>query len=414
MSRLPDGATEIWVDAVRIAQIDSDGFLDPGAPVYTTDKVIKATATPVLETGDDIALKNAAGNLAVFGKHGDFARYYTFMMELGAPDALLEQMCAGGTLMSSSVAELATPTGLAVEANEEVGAGTIAKGIVGYRTSAYNAYGETVAEAEVTVELKAAGAAVIGKVVPPVGALGTRVYGRIAGQEQFIGQYKAAIGKPKMSGTIAAKAKPTSIKVEALPQALQAGTQFRVVGDTNKPKVVFTTIAYAAAGQTELQVEFIGAEVLLEIKPGELEPVFVDTGAIEPEGHAPTKNSTEGPGEGTGYIAPTLGAIPARAHAGVSIELFGEAILDGTQASDLPYFWWVFPRVKDMHVDPREFANAPNLLSLSGQAYENPNWGNGPTHQWPADLPNPSKVFQRTRCSRAVVPAPSLLNTPVS
>lgn len=412
MTRLPDGATEIWVDAVRIAQIDSDGFLDPGAPVYTTDKVIKATATPVLETGDDIALKNAAGNLAVFGKHGDFARYYTFMMELGAPDALLEHLCAGGTLMSSSLAPLATPTGLEVEPTEE--GGTIPAGIVGYRTSAYNAYGETVAEAEVTAVIKGAGTgtAVINGVDAPAGALGIRVYGRKAGQEQFIGQYKE-IGVQKLSAAIPAKAKPKVLKVEPLTQALPAGTQFQIKGDTNKPKIVFTTTAYAAEGQTELQVEFTGTEVTLEIKEDELEPVFVDTGAIEPEGHVPAKNSTEGPGEGVGYIAPTLGAIPARAHAGVSVELFGEAILDGTQAGDLPYFWWVFPRVKDMHVDPREFANAPNLLTLSGQAYENPNWNNGPTHEWPADLPNPSKVFQRTRCGRAVVPTPSLRNTPV-
>lgn len=413
MSRLPDGATEIWVDAVRIAQIDSDGFLDPGAPVYTTDKVIKATATPVLETGDDIALKNAAGNLAVFGKHGDYPRYYTFAVELGAPDALLEHLCAGGTLLNSNLAALATPAGLAVEP-QEVG-GTLKTGVYGYRTTAYNAYGETVAEAEVTAEIQAGetGSNIIHGVKAPVGSLGIRVYGRIAGQEQLIGQYKE-IGKPKMTGTIAAKAKPTKIVVEALAQAIPAGTEFQIAGDTNKPKIVFTTTTYAAIGQTELLVTFVGAEVTLEIKAGELEPVFTDNGSVEPEGHVPSKNSTEGPGEGVGYVAPTLGAIPARAHSGVSFELFGEAIIDGTQASDLPYFWWVFPRVKDMHVMPREFANAPNLLTLEGQAYENPNWGNGPTHEWPADLPNPSKVFQRTRCGRAVVPAPSLLNVPVS
>jgi hypothetical protein len=371
--------------------------------------VIKATATPVLETGDDIALKNAAGDLAVFGKHGDFARYYTFMMELGAPDALLEHLCAGGTLMNSTVEPLATPEGLEVEPTET--GGTLTKGVYGYRASAYNAYGETIAEAEVTAEEKGeAGTMVIGGVKAPVGSLGIRVYGRIAGQEQFIGQYKE-LGKQKLSAVVAAKAKPKVLKVVALTQAIPAGTQFRIVGDTNKPKIVFTTTAYAAAGQTELQVK--SEEVALEIKVGELEPVFVDTGAIEPEGHVPSVNSTAGPGEGVGYIAPTLGAIPARARSGVSVELFGEAILDGTQASDLPYFWWVFPRVKDMHTDPREFANAPNLLTMSGQAYENLNWGNGPTHEWPADLPNPSKVFQRTRCGRAVVPKPTLLNVPV-
>jgi hypothetical protein len=410
--RLPDGATEIWVDAVRIAQIDSEGFLDPGAPVYTTDKVIKATATPVLETGDDIALKNAAGNLAVFGKHGDYPRYYTFLMELGAPDAVLEHLCAGGTLLSSSLAALVTPEGLTIEADQT--GGTIAKGIVAYRTSAFNAYGETLAEAEVTAEVKGegTGSAVIGGTKAPEGALGIRVYGRKAGQEQFIGQYRE-IGKQKLSAIIAAKAKPKVLKVAALTQALPAGTQFRIIGDTNKPKIVFTTTAYAAAEQTELQVEFNAVEVTEEIKVGELEPVFVDTGAIEPEGHVPNVNSTAGPGEGVGYIAPTLGAIPARAHAGISVELFGEAIIDGTQASDLPFFWWVFPRIKDMHVQPREFANAPNLLNLEGQAYENPNWGDGPTHEWPSDLPNPSKVFQRTRCGKAVVPQPSLLNTPV-
>jgi len=413
MTRLPDGATEIWVDAFRIAQIDSEGFLDPGAPSYVTDKVIKLTFTPVLETGDDIALKNAAGDLAVFGKHGDYPRYYTLLAELAAPDPLLEHLCAGGTLLSSDSVALETPEGLEVETTET--GGSLKKGIVAYRASQYNAYGETLAEAEVTGEVKGegTGTAVIGGVEPQEGALGTRVYGRIAGQEQFIGQYKD-IGKQKLSAVIAAKAKPKVLKVAALTQALPAGTQFRVKGDTNKPKVVFTTTAYAAEGQTELQVEFTGVEVEEEIKVAELEPVFVDTGAIEPEGHVPSKNSTDGPGEGVGYMAPTLGKIPARAHAGVSIEAFGQAIIDGTQASDLPYWWWVFPRVKDMHVQPREFANAPALTNLEGQAYENPNWCDGPTHEWPSDLPNPSKVFQRTRCGRAVVPKPTLATIPVT
>ena len=413
MPRLPDGATEIWVDAVRIAQIDSDGFLDPGAPVYTTDKTIKAVATPVLETGDDIALKNAAGDLAVFGKHGDYPRYYTFMLELGAPDSLLEHLCAGGTLLDSEAEAVEEPEGLEVEPTET--GGSIRKGIVSYRRTAYNAYGETLAEAEVTAEVKGAGngTAVVGGGALPAGAIGYRVYGRKAGQEQFIGQYRD-IGKQKLAKAIAAKAKPTVIEVDPLTQAIPAGTQFTVEGDTNKPKVVFTTTAYAAAEQTELLVTFTGAEVTLKIEPGELLPVFVDSGVIEPEGHVPNANSTEGPGEGVGYVAPRLGAIPARAHAGVSIELFGQAIIDGTQASDLPYYWWVFPRVKDMHVQPREFANSPNLLILEGQAYENPNWGDGPTHEWPSDLPTPTKVFQRTRCGRAVVPKPSLLNSPVT
>jgi hypothetical protein len=394
-----------------VTQLDSEGYVDPGAASYVTDKAIKATATPVLTTGDDIELKNMAGDLATFGKHGDFPRHYTIALEIGAPDAYLEQLCCGGVLFNSTIPPLATPTGLAVEARA-VG-GTLPKGIYGYRASAFNAFGETEAEAEVTGNVTGAGETPTGScflsnVIPGEGALGVRVYGRTIGIEQYLGTYRL-IGKPKLTKAVTAKSKPTSLEVEPLKQPIPAGTRFTVEGDTNSPKVVFTASAYASMNATQIQVTTDPEEVTLEIKAGELVVGFLDDGTIEPEGHVPQKNSTEGPGPGTGYQAPKLGAVPSRAKQGVSLECFGEAILDGAQALDLPYYWWVFPRVTAMHVMPREFANAPNLLTMEGLGFSNPNWGKGPTLDWPFDS---SKVFQRTRCGRQVVPKPSLENQP--
>ena len=43
---LPDGASSIWVQVMRLAALDANGFVDPGAATYVTDKAIKLDVHP--------------------------------------------------------------------------------------------------------------------------------------------------------------------------------------------------------------------------------------------------------------------------------------------------------------------------------------------------------------------------------
>src|SRR5580658_1108125 len=110
MANVNAGAS-VWVTTMRVAQLDSSGYPDSGANMLVTNTLVKLTDTPVVETGDDIAIKGASGDLGVFAKHADMPKYHTMSMELYAPDPLLEQMGVGGTVLASAASAPGTPTG---------------------------------------------------------------------------------------------------------------------------------------------------------------------------------------------------------------------------------------------------------------------------------------------------------------
>lgn len=82
-----------------------------------------------------------------------------------------------------------------------------------------------------------------------------------------------------------------------------------------------------------------------------------------------------------GYAFPEVGL--ATCPYGVSIEAWTKAVVNGTQASDYPWFRWVFPRT--IWNAPGDFSleNAITGNVLTGHAEENPNWYNGPANDWP-------------------------------
>ena len=87
-------------------------------------------------------------------------------------------------------------------------------------------------------------------------------------------------------------------------------------------------------------------------------------------------------GAPVGYAAPQVG-VDGNPN-GVSIELWSRAIIDGAQASDLPWMQWVFPR-ESLSQDQSDFANAAQLPAFSGAGRTNPNWGAGPAGDWEYD-----------------------------
>ena len=394
---IPDGAASVWAVATRFSRLDEEGYVDAGAPTYTTEQLMKCTMTPVLETGDDIAVKNAKGNLGVYAKHGDIPKYATINVEMAIPDPGIEALCDGGTLLNATGAALGLPEDPTLEAKET--GGTLKKGLFGYRVSEYNQYGESEATPSETIksEAVATGEVIVIGGKPKEGALGQRVYGRQAGFEQYMGTIRN-LGAQETSAAVTA-IPTTSIPVAALTVSIPAGTTFVLSSDPAKPKTVFTTSAFAAINSTEVLVEEVTPAEEIPTK-AKINPCFVDTGAITPEGGLPHADTTAGPGEATGYAEPALGSV-ANEH-GVSVEFFTRAIVAGTEAGTLPYWRIVIPKVTGMHIQPNDVTNANMATIMEGQGFQNPNWGAGPTGDWQFAS---NKWRQRARCGKQIVPS---------
>jgi hypothetical protein len=260
------------------------------------------------------------------------------------------------------------------------------------------------AEAEVDATVTGStGAVVLSGVTLASGALGWRVYGRAPGNEQFLGTVPN-IGAPATSA-VSGTGAVTALSVNALPKAIPAGTTFQIAGDTNTPKIVFTSQAEVGVGALTIPVT-ASQSVTTTIAAGNIVPVFVDTGAVTPNGALPLTDMTGGPGGNLGYQMPALGLVGNPN--GVSIEFFEKRIIRGYQATDYPYYRILLPRVVGMHTLPRDVMNANLQTQIEGQAWENPNWGSGPFGDWQVDS---SKMAQRIVCGSQIVPTPSGTST---
>lgn len=403
---LPDGAAAVFAVATRVSTLDANGFVDAGAQTYVTDTLIKATLAPTFDTGDDIFLKNAAGNGGVAARHGDMVKYGAVTMELATPDPQLEAICAGGVVYNDVTTALGIPTGLTVTPQTTLG--SLPAATYGYRATQYNSYGESPATNEVSaVTTGSTGANVISGVVMGATAFGVRVYGRILGVEALLGQY-INIGTQATSAA-SGTASPTTLTVTATTKPIPAGYTFTIAGDANTTKIVFTTTAFAPVGTTTLQVS-VSQAITTTIAAGNIVPVFVDTGVITPTTGFPTVDTTAGPGP-VGYQAPALGIVPTTAVNGVSIEFFMKAYQLGYVAPTLPYYRIICPAVKNLVRDSADVANANFQTVLKGQGFQNPNWGSGPFGDFPFDS---TKWMQRVRCASTVVPLPTVAGVPLS
>jgi hypothetical protein len=399
MAPVTPGGT-IWVVATRIAPLDVNGFAAAGVSCFVTNTTMKVTLTEVTESGDDIAIKNAAGDLSVWARHGDIPKYGTVNFEMAQADDQLEALLAGGISVTASGAALGLPTGLT--ATPQITLGTLAAGTYTYRATQYNAYGETAAEAEVaaTVASGSTGTVVLSGVTMAAGALGVRLYGRNQGTEQLIGSY-INIGSQATSAASGTGA-VANLSVTALTQPLPYGYTFQISGDTNTVKIIFTVSQTTGVGATSLPVT-VSQSVTTTIAAAAIVPVFVDTGAAIPAGAVPTVDLTAGPGVGSGYQAPALGIVGNPY--GVSMEFWSKHIINGYQDSVYPYIWTVLPRVANLHSMPYDLTNANKVNQFEGQGFQNPNWSSGPFGTYPNDT---TKWRQRTFCGAQVLPVSSL------
>lgn len=389
----------VWAIATRATPLDPLGNLIAGSNVFVTNTLVKATLTPVTESGDAISVRNAGGDLSVFAVHGDIPKWYTASIEIALPDPYLEQILAGGIVFNDTTAALGLVTGLTATAQATLG--SLAAGTYGYRVSQYNSYGESVASTEVTATTTGTtGAVVLSGMTAAAGAVGFRFYGRTIGGEQLIGSL-ANIGSQSTSAA-SGTGTPATLSVTALTKPVPAGFTFQIAGDTNATKIVFTTTAAAGVGAVVLPVS-VSQSITTTIASGAIVPVFVDAGTVTPSGIPSSVDMTAGPGNNVGYQAPALGSVAAPN--GVALEFFSKRIVNGVQASDYPYWRWVWPMVKNLHVMPRDFTNANTQSIFEGQVFQNPNFGSGPDGTWQFDS---TKVFQRAMCGSQIVPTPSV------
>ncbi len=393
----------VWAVATRITQLDPNGYVISGSNSYTTNQLIKATITPVNTTGDAIEIKNAAGDLAVWALHGDMMKWKTVALDMALPDPQLEAACAGGTLLGSTAAALGLTTGLTVTGQTTLG--SLAASTYGYRATQYNSFGESVAEAEVTVtNTGTTSTNVLSGVTPAAGALGVGCYGRTIGGEALLG-YMPVIGSQATSASSGTGAVAT-LSVTALTAPIPAGFTFIIAGDTNSPKIVWTTLAEAGVGATSLSVS-PSQSVTTTIVAAAIAPVFVDTGAITPTSRSPLTDLTAGPGASIGYGQSAPG--PVGNPNGVSIEFFEKRIINGYQAADYPYWHYVMPRVANFIIGARDITNAALQTMLTGQAFLNPNWSSGPAGDWPFAS---TFIDARTPCGAQIVPVAGV--TPIA
>jgi hypothetical protein len=300
--------SSIWAKAIRITPLDSLGNLIAGVSTLVTDTMVKLTITPVMEAGDQVAVKNAGGDLSTWAKHGDIIKWYTLLIELAIPDPQLEAAIAGGVVFSDSGAALGLVTGLAATAYNS--GGTLGAGTWGYRVSQYNSYGQTVASTEVTATTTGTGQVYLSGWTLVAGALGVVIYGRTIGGEQKIGQM-LNIGAQTTSAASGTGAGVVTLPVTALTQPVPAGFTFTIAGDTNAVKIVFTTTAAAGIGAVVLAVT-TSISITTTIAAGAIVPTFVDTGVVVPSGAMVSVDGTAGPGVGVGYQTPATGSVGTR------------------------------------------------------------------------------------------------------
>lgn len=401
MANTVQTGASIWVVASRLTPLDAAGNLVAGVGSLVTKTLVKATMSIVYETGDAVAVKDAAGELdgGVYAIHGDIPKWATAAIEFALPDPQLEAMLTNGVVFNDTSVALGATTAPTI--STDATGGTLPVGNYFYSTAAYNAWGR--ATPSPLGSVITTGATSKNVIVPTfLGTeLGQVIYGRGvgAGQNQEMGLVPN-IGVQDTSAA-SGTGSPATLSLVALTKPMPAGMTFQITGDTNVPKINFTVTVSATNGETTLAVSE-DIPITITIAAAAIVPTFVDTGAIKPAGQPNSTDLTGGPGLDVGYQMAAMGANPNPN--GFALEMWEKRIINGDQDGTYPYWWHVWPKVKNMHVMPRDFTNA-NLVSMfEGHAFPNSHFGSGPNGDFPHDT---SQIYQRIQCGADVVPTPS-------
>lgn len=111
--------------------------------------------------------------------------------------------------------------------------------------------------------------------------------------------------------------------------------------------------------------------------------------------------STITDGTAIGFAAPPLGTVSPNDC--LSVELWTKRIRKGKVDTVYPYAWWVYPWTMNWSPGDHDHGDKNLALTFDGEAYENPNWFDGPANDWPATT-QPTQVFQWIPCTAAHLP----------
>jgi hypothetical protein len=100
-----DGAASVRGVALRVTRLDATGAPDDVSDCgsYLTHGFIRFAFTPEYSEGDEIEVKNAAGEVCVLYKMPDTLKQITFALELCDPDPILTEMLVGGDVLFDTV-----------------------------------------------------------------------------------------------------------------------------------------------------------------------------------------------------------------------------------------------------------------------------------------------------------------------
>lgn len=153
-----DNAGSVRGVALRVTRLGADGAPAAGGASgcdsYITGGFIKFTFTPAYSTGDEIEVKNAAGEVCIYFKMPDTLKNVGFNLEICDPDPVLTQMMVGGAILTAAYNSALAPPGTTV--GQTVAAGYASESI-GVEATPYGVSVEVWAQA--VVGGKAAGTA---------------------------------------------------------------------------------------------------------------------------------------------------------------------------------------------------------------------------------------------------------------
>src|SRR6478672_8787082 len=100
--------------ALRVTRLAIDGTPDVGSScdAYMTGGFINFSFTPAYSTGDEIEVKNAAGEVCVYYKMPDTMKNVAMKLEICDPDPVLTEMLVGGDVLTAAFGSPLAPPGM--------------------------------------------------------------------------------------------------------------------------------------------------------------------------------------------------------------------------------------------------------------------------------------------------------------
>lgn len=107
VSQLQDNAASVRGVVLRVTRLAADGTpaIGSSSDVYVTGGFIKFTFTTQYNTGNEIQINNAAGEICIYYKSPDTIKNIAVKLELCDPDPVLTQMLVGGHVLSGTVGD---------------------------------------------------------------------------------------------------------------------------------------------------------------------------------------------------------------------------------------------------------------------------------------------------------------------